>query len=245
MPAHRAWAVIYRYMDQNGVIHFSDTPSPGAARMKAHYRPIAVRIRRRKFRPPARMAKRMPGYGGPLKSPRLSDTRMEGLIEKDSKKYGLDPSLVRAVIQTESGFDCTAVSPKGAMGLMQLMPTTAARLGVYNPFDPADNIKGGVRYLSRMLARFGGNLPLALAAYNAGPQSIEQWGSIPPYPETRSYVRKVLHSYGMGSLSGLQLAGGAWRGGRKQIQRQKRATVIYRVKLPDGGVLYTNDPPGF
>ncbi|MEW6488068.1 MAG: lytic transglycosylase domain-containing protein [Thermodesulfobacteriota bacterium] len=117
------------------------------------------------------------------------------VAEREAERHGLDPRLVRAVIYVESGEDPRAVSPKGAQGLMQLMPGTAEELGVGNPFRPRENIQGGVSYLAAMLQRFGGNVELALAAYNAGPGAVQRHGGIPPYPETQRYVKKVLDVY--------------------------------------------------
>jgi soluble lytic murein transglycosylase-like protein len=114
------------------------------------------------------------------------------LIVHYAKAQNLRPDLVRAVVQVESGFNPLAVSAKGAMGLMQLMPATASQLGVQSPFDPKENIRGGTTYLRQLLDRFQGNEELALAAYNAGPLAVDRYGNkVPPYRETRDYVRKV------------------------------------------------------
>ncbi len=134
--------------------------------------------------------RRFPGRLRPL-----PDASLEPVISRHADSYQLDPKLVRAVIQVESGYNPAAVSHKGAVGLMQLMPGTANQLAVDDPYDPDQNVRGGVAYLRRMLDRFEGRLELAVAAYNAGPGAVERHGGIPPYRETRDYVRKVLALY--------------------------------------------------
>ena len=127
----------------------------------------------------------------PTAEPVLHD-RFEPLVQEHSARQSLRPALVRAVIQVESGFNPRARSPKGAMGLMQLMPGTARDLGVRNAYDPDENIRGGTIYLRQLMDRFDGNEELALAAYNAGPEAVDRYGRrIPPYRETRDYVRKI------------------------------------------------------
>jgi hypothetical protein len=120
---------------------------------------------------------------------------LETLIQKYASRYGVDPLLVRAVMRNESGFNPNAVSPKGAQGLMQLMPGTAALMGVSNPFDPEQNIAGGVGYLRHCLDCFGNNVPLAVAAYNAGPGRVSRSQGVPAIPETQAYVKNVMQAY--------------------------------------------------
>ncbi len=117
---------------------------------------------------------------------------LAALAREIAGRYGVDPELVTAIVSVESGFDPSAVSPKGAQGLMQLMPSTAATLGVTDPFDPLQNLDGGVRHLRSLLASYRGDRRLALAAYNAGAGAVARHKGVPPYRETRSYVRKVL-----------------------------------------------------
>ena len=123
--------------------------------------------------------------------PELDREALDLVIAEAADKYDVSPDLVKAVIQTESEFNPVAVSPVGALGLMQLMPVTAAYLGVADPFDPRQNVNGGVRYLSILLDRFNGNVALALAGYNAGPTAVAKHKGIPPFRETRGYVQKI------------------------------------------------------
>jgi soluble lytic murein transglycosylase-like protein len=120
---------------------------------------------------------------------------LKSLAEAAAKRHGLDPALVLAVVAVESAFRSDAVSPKGAQGLMQLMPATAVSLGVTNPLDPEQNLEGGARHLEGLLAQYGGDLTRALAAYNAGAGAVSRHGGVPPYRETREYVKKVLRRY--------------------------------------------------
>jgi len=121
----------------------------------------------------------------------VSAPRFDDFVLAHAQRHALRPELVRAVIQVESGYNPGATSPKGAMGLMQLMPATARALGVRNPYDPEDNIRGGTAYLRQLLDKYEGNEQLALAAYNAGSGAVDRYGTVPPYRETRDYVRRV------------------------------------------------------
>ncbi len=125
----------------------------------------------------------------------VPDHQLEPLIESHARAQDLDPKLVKAVIQVESGYNAAALSNKGAIGLMQLMPGTARLLDVLDPYDPVQNLRGGVTYLRNLIDRFSGQVEYALAAYNAGPGAVERHGGIPPYAETRDYVRRVLSLY--------------------------------------------------
>jgi soluble lytic murein transglycosylase-like protein len=129
------------------------------------------------------------GQGSSLKA---RSSEFDQLLTDAAQRYNLDPSLLKAVAQTESNFSSTAVSHAGAKGVMQLMDGTARQLGVTNSFDPVQNINGGARFLRQMLDRYDGNEVLALAAYNAGPGAVDKWGGLPPYKETQAYIPRVL-----------------------------------------------------
>jgi len=125
----------------------------------------------------------------------LPPAQISALAQGQGAIWGVDPKLITAVIANESGFNANATSQVGAQGLMQLMPATAASLGVTNAYDPAQNVAGGTRYLRGLLDRFNGNVKFAVAAYNAGPGAVEKYGGVPPYAETQNYVQNVLSSY--------------------------------------------------
>ena len=125
----------------------------------------------------------------------VAPEEIDRLVSANSATWNVDPSLIKAIIANESGFNSNATSNVGAQGLMQLMPSTASGLGVTNSYDPAQNVWGGTRYLRSLLDRFGGNTELAVAAYNAGPNAVEKYSGVPPYAETQNYVQNVLASY--------------------------------------------------
>jgi len=169
-------ADIYKYEDSEGVIHFTDAPTD--RRFKIFMRDIEKDKRlRTNF-----------GLGRVSRNP----AEFDQIINSCSSEFGVDRSLVKAVIHAESGYNPNAVSSKGAAGLMQLMPATAQDLRVADSFNPSDNIRGGVRYLRFLLDTFKGDVTLALAAYNAGLGNVAKHGGVPPYEETRNYVSKVL-----------------------------------------------------
>ncbi len=149
----------------------------------------------------------------------------QSTIKRISARYRVDPTLVTAVISTESNFNELAISRSGAMGLMQLMPDTATHLGVQDPFDPKDNIEGGVKYLRYLIERFKGNLELAIAAYNCGPSTIDKFGGVPPYGETRRYIKKVFDRY---------------HGKKSMYISPSQSRTVRKIVRSDGSIIYTN-----
>jgi len=168
-------ADIYRYEDDDGIIHFTDAPTD--RRFKVFMRDLKKdQLLRTKLQ-----------YASTV-----NPAEYDQIISTCAAKYGVNPSLIKAVIHAESGYNPNAVSRKGASGLMQLMPGTARSLKVSNSFDPKDNVEGGVKYLRFLLDTFRGDVSLAVAAYNAGLSKVAKHGGIPPYNETRTYVNRVL-----------------------------------------------------
>ena len=174
-----------------------------------------------------------------MKSAQEIPSPWHALIDSISNSHGVDPALVRAVMKTESNFNRWAVSSKGALGLMQLIPNTGTRFGVRDFFDPQQNIEGGVRYLKFLLGKFNGDLDLSLAAYNAGENLVERAGRIPSIPETRDYVRRVRANYGKAAPA-FPIAAAAETAAVPQQEVQK----IYRRVDERGVVHFSNiEPP--
>lgn len=172
LPATATLADIYRYIDANGVMHFTNAPTSSSGDYKLFLR-----------------EKKQP-------APSWYQTKKyDDLISDASKRHGVSFPLLKAIIKAESDFDPQAVSKKGAMGLMQIMPQNFKLLGLKDPFDPTQNIDAGTRYFKQLYDRFGGKLALSLAAYNAGPTVVDRYRTIPPYEETEEYVRRVLRYY--------------------------------------------------
>lgn len=201
-------ADIYRYRASDGTLHFSDQPLvPGQ-------QPIAES--------PSRSRLTSAGSKRPIRP----TGKFAWEVGRASSATGIDADLLHAVIAVESGYEPTARSAKGAMGLMQLMPATAAEMGVADPLDPQENILAGAQYLRRLWDRFG-DLNLALAAYNAGPERVEAFGGVPPFAETENYLRQVRRLYPQGD----------WR-----PIHGPTVTRIFTIHLADGSVLYTDTP---
>lgn len=204
--ASAASSDIYKYVDENGVVCYTDAPFGK--------KPEKVLAQKSK-----------------IENNIVFDNSYSQYVQKSARKHEIEPELIHAVIRTESNGNHRAVSKKGAMGLMQLMPGTANDMNVGNPFNPEENIEGGTRYLKYLLEKFKGNLTLALAAYNSGPGTVEKYGNVPPITETRQYVNKVFALYkGKRSYAISDLA----------ANYQDKPAPIYKVVLEDGTILFTN-----
>jgi len=168
-------ADIYRYVDVDGVIHYSNTQPDEKFTLYLREGPKSV---------PRATASSLP-----------TASWLTGYVDRVSRANDLPPALVHAIIKAESNGQRKAVSPKGAKGVMQLMPFTSKRMRVIDPFDPIENIEGGIRYIKELLVSFEGDLTNTVAAYNAGPAAVRKYGGVPPYQETRLYVRRVMDLY--------------------------------------------------
>ncbi|MBF0098071.1 MAG: lytic transglycosylase domain-containing protein [Magnetococcales bacterium] len=187
---------IYSFMDEEGVLHLTDRPND------PRYKPITATNRYVAGKRSASAAgstshwRVSPPYPTPTTPAALREHPYGEIVQMVARQHGLHSALIHSIIRAESNYDPLAVSAKGAVGLMQLMPETARQYGVHNSTDPATNIQGGVRFLADLLRQFNNNLELSLAAYNAGPSTVLRYGStIPPYPETQQYVQRVLRFY--------------------------------------------------
>ncbi len=212
-------AATYYYVDAQGVHHFTNAPTKPWFRI-------------------------LPGFGLP-KDVNLATGPYADLINRTAREHGIDPDLIKAIIRVESNFNPVAVSRKGAQGLMQLMPTTAADHAVSDTFDPAQNVAGGVRYLRKLLDLFGGDLRLALAAYNAGENAVLRYHGIPPYRETQQYVRKVLalhRSRNFDLPAPAAKPPAAPPVAREAVYSKDGAGGVYRAFDREGRVIYTNAP---
>lgn len=186
VPSSLALADFYRFVDRNGDVHYTNVQPSGPGWQRLHHG-----------------GRSATGYaaGRPVmaaRARRLDPDRMrryDGHIQEAARLYQLPEAFIRAVVQVESNFYPDVVSRVGAMGLMQLMPATAMSMGVMDPFDPRQNVLGGTRFLRVLANKFRGDMVLTAAAYNAGETAVSKYGGVPPYAETRRYVRNVLHHY--------------------------------------------------
>lgn len=203
-------ADIRSWQDSTGAVHLSNTRLPDLPAF-------------RNTAPAPQPSSRGYYHVTRLSSPGSVTGRYDDLIRDAAQRYGVDFRLIKAVIHAESAFNHRAVSRKGALGLMQLMPATARDLRVSDPFDPRENVYGGTRYLKQMLQRYSNDIALSLAAYNAGPQNVERYGGVPPYRETVSYIRKVKALM------------------RRYEQNYGRERTVYRV-VKNGKQMYSSNP---
>jgi soluble lytic murein transglycosylase-like protein len=166
-------------------------------------------------------------------APPVKPQSLNEVINTISDRHHLDPDLINSVIHAESGFNPRAVSPKGARGLMQLMPQTASKLGVSNPFDPRANVEGGTRYLSELLQRYNFDLVKALAAYNAGPGRVEQYRGVPPYYETRAYVARIIRDFNRKKIAQRKAAAAATKQASRNKKPPQQPAMVKQAALPD------------
>jgi len=204
-------ADIYKYVDDSGVVCYTDAPLGRKSEQVSRDKVVTKKSRAAAVAAPA------PDF--------------VGYVHQAAAKYDLEPELIKAVIKTESNGNHRAVSRKGAMGLMQLMPGTANDLNVANPFNPEENIEGGAKYLKQLIDRFNGNLTLALAAYNSGPKTVEKYGAVPPILETRQYVKRVFSFYNGKKTYAFSDTSNT---------PSKQYAPIYKIVLDDGTILFTN-----
>ncbi len=168
-----------------------------------------------------------PNYAGISRGRAVTNEQIDKAIDDAAARNGVDPNLVRAIIKVESNFNPKAVSRKGAMGLMQLMPSTARSLNVANPFDPQQNIDGGVRHFKSLMDTFNGDLELSLAAYNAGASAVQKFGGVPNYTETQDYVRRITDIYGSNATSSQSVGGTRTPGARPmKVTRDSRGQLV-------------------
>jgi soluble lytic murein transglycosylase-like protein len=222
IPAH---GQIVSYLDSGGRrVFINADPTPTARVTKTSLRGFKTAAGSKPLTTNAQAA-----VSPELAAAELANRRkIEVMIGEVSARYNVDPALIRAVMETESNWNSEAISRKGALGLMQLVPGTARQMGVSNAFDPKQNLDGGVRYLHTLLERYNGDLDRALAAYNAGPGAVDRARGIPQYRETREYVQKVTDSY--------------FRPGSDRFPHAFEAPrPIYRMVADDGRVVFTNE----
>ncbi len=223
-----ASADIFTRRNDRGVLEATDRPAAGDG-FKLAYKSKGVVLHSAAFRPSS-----------------ANEARFESLVQEAAAREGVSPDLVRAVIRTESAFDHLAVSSAGARGLMQLMPDAARRFGVLNAFDPRENIGGGVRYLRVLLNLFRGDVALTVAGYNAGEGAVTRHGGIPPYRETRDYVRKILALLSRGpALPAVTMASSTPSPAKPatRVAARREPRILYKWRGADGVHHIAQTPP--
>jgi soluble lytic murein transglycosylase-like protein len=233
-----ARAQLSSYVDEHGDVVFTN-PNPAPEKLSAKKAATTPKLTDASLKETAKIepAKLEPAKLEPVRletaqltsalatrAAKPASAELDSMVLQTAQKHHVDPNLVRAVISTESNWNASAVSRKGAQGLMQLVPGTAHTLGVGNPFDPAQNVDAGTRYLGMMLERYNGDVSKALAAYNAGPGVVDRFGGVPNFRETRNYVQKVTSSY---------LGPG--------LEPQAPPPPIYTTVQADGRIVFTNE----